>query len=56
MAAISHGHPPDLRTVAPEVPEPVARLVMRLIAHDKTDRPADAAAVAAELAALEQAP
>ena len=56
LAAISHGHPPDLRTVAPAVPEPVARLVMRLIAHDKTDRPADAAAVAAELAALEQAP
>ncbi len=54
LAAISHGHPPDLRTLAPEVPEPVARLVMRLIAHEKAGRPADAATVAAELAALER--
>lgn len=54
LAAISHGHPSDLRTLAPEVPEPVARLVMRLIAHDKADRPADATAVAAELAVLER--
>lgn len=55
LAAISRGAPPDLEAVAPDVPAPVARLVMRLIAHEKTDRPADAATVAAELAALERA-
>lgn len=55
LAAISRGAPPDLQVVAPEVPEPVARLVMRLIAHDKDARPADAITVAAELAALERA-
>ncbi len=55
LAAIARGMPPDLETVAPDVPEPVARLVMRLIAHDKDARPTDATAVAAELAALERA-
>jgi len=54
LAAISRGNPPDLRTVAPQVPEPLAHLVMRLLAHDKADRPGDAAAVAAELAAIER--
>lgn len=54
LAAISRGGPPDLKTVAPEVPAAVARLVMRLIAHDKADRPPDADSVAAELAALER--
>lgn len=51
LAAISRGNPPDLGTIAPGVPEPLARLVMRLLAHDKADRPA-AATVAAELAAI----
>lgn len=55
LAAISRGEPVDLRSAAPHVPEPVASLVMRLIAHDKSARPADASAVAAELAALERA-
>ena len=55
LAAIARSMPPDLETVAPDVPGPVARLVMRLIAHDKAARPADATAVAAELAALERA-
>jgi len=54
LAAIARGMPPELKAVAPDVPEPVARLVMRLIAHDKAARPADATAVAAELAALER--
>lgn len=54
LAAISRGSPPDLQAFAPNVPEPVALLVMRLIAHEKADRPADAATVAAELSALER--
>jgi serine/threonine protein kinase len=54
LAAISRGNPPDLRTLAPAVPEPLAGLVMRLLAHDPSDRPADAATVAAELAAIER--
>lgn len=53
LAAISRGNPPDLKTVAPDVPEPLARLVMRLLSPNKADRPA-AATVAAELAALER--
>ncbi len=55
LASISRGSPPDVRTFAPDVPANLASLVMRLIAHDKADRPADADAVAAELAALERA-
>ena len=55
LAAISRGNPPDLGTVAPDVPRPLAQLVMRLLAHDPADRPADAATVAAELAAIERA-
>jgi len=54
LAAISRGNPPDLRSLVPEVPEPLARLVMRLLAHDKANRPADAATVAAELSAIER--
>ncbi len=56
LAAISRGDPPDLCTVVPETPQPLARLVMRLLAHDKAVRPGDAAAVAAELAAIERTP
>ena len=54
LAAIARGMPPELKAVAADVPEPVAQLVMRLIAHDKAARPADATTVAAELAALER--
>jgi len=54
LAAISSGNPPDIATIAPDVPQPLARLVMRLLAHDKADRPGDAAAVTAELAAIER--
>jgi predicted hydrocarbon binding protein len=54
LAAISRGGPPHVRDIAPDVPPAVADLVMRLIAHDKADRPADARAVAAEIATLER--
>jgi serine/threonine protein kinase len=55
LAAISRGAPRKLHDVAPDVPEAVCNLVMRMIAHDKADRPSDAATVAEELAALERA-
>jgi len=55
LASISRGAPPDLRSIAPHVPDALARLVMRLIAHDRADRPADAQAVVAELASIERA-
>jgi serine/threonine protein kinase len=54
LAAISRGMPTPLRDVAPTVPLPLADLVMRLLAHDKANRPADAAAVAAEITAIEK--
>jgi hypothetical protein len=54
LAAISRGEPLNLRDAAPDVPVGIADIVMRLIAHDKADRPADAPAVAAELAAIER--
>ena len=54
LASISRGEPLQLRDVAPDVPEAVCRLVMRMIAHDKKDRPKNAADVADELAALAQ--
>jgi serine/threonine protein kinase len=54
LAAISRGQPLPLAEAAPQVPAAVTSLVMRLIAHDKADRPADALAVAAEIAALER--
>ncbi len=54
LAAISRGQPLPLAEAAPQVPAAVTSLVMRLIAHDKADRPADAQAVAAEIAALER--
>jgi hypothetical protein len=55
LAAVARGNPTELRAVAPDVPQPVSDLVMRLLASDKADRPADAHAVAEELAALERA-
>ena len=54
LAAIARGDPPDLRSVAADVPADVAALVMRLIAHDPADRPAGADAVADEIAAIER--
>lgn len=55
LAAISRGQPPKLCDIAPDVPEAVCNLVMRMIAHDRNDRPKTAADVADELAALEKA-
>lgn len=54
LASISRGESRPLTEAAPDVPAAVAEFVMRLIAHDKDRRPADAHAVAAELAALER--
>ena len=54
LAAIARGNPVPLVEAAPHVPAAVAGLVMRLIAHDKAARPADAQTVAAEIAALER--
>ena len=53
LAAISRGQPAPLREVAADVPAEIADFVMRLIAHDKRDRPGDAQAVAQQLAGLE---
>lgn len=52
LAAIARGTPTPLSEVAPDVPPAVADLVMRLIAHDPADRPADADVVATSLEAL----
>lgn len=54
LAAISRGMPTRLQDVAPDVPEAVCNLVMRMIAHDKNNRPQTAADVADELAALDR--
>jgi len=54
LASIGRGQPLELREAAPDVPADVADLVMRLIAHDPADRPADARTVADALAALEK--
>ena len=54
LAAIAKGTPMPLAEAAPRTPREVCDLVMRLMAHRKADRPADAASVAAELARLER--
>jgi len=54
LASIAKGTPMPLTEAAPRTPREVCDLVMRLMAHRKTDRPADAAAVAADLARLER--
>jgi tRNA A-37 threonylcarbamoyl transferase component Bud32 len=54
LAAIARGAPEPLGDVAVDVPPAVADLVMRLIAHDPADRPADAEAVTRALAAFER--
>lgn len=54
LAAIGAGRPRPLGEAAPDVPADVADLVMRLLAHDPGCRPADAATVATEIAALER--
>jgi tRNA A-37 threonylcarbamoyl transferase component Bud32/predicted hydrocarbon binding protein len=54
LASIARGEPLELAEVAPEVPEDVAALVMKLIAHDPANRPADARSVAEALGRLER--
>jgi len=54
LASISRGQPPALAEVAPGVPDDVATLVMRLIAHAPADRPASAREVADALATIER--
>jgi tRNA A-37 threonylcarbamoyl transferase component Bud32 len=54
LASIAKGTPMPLAQAAPRTPREVCDLVMRLMAHRKADRPADAAGVAAELARLER--
>jgi hypothetical protein len=52
LAAIARGNPRRLQEVVPDLPRPVADLVMQLLARDKADRPADATSVARQLAAI----
>jgi tRNA A-37 threonylcarbamoyl transferase component Bud32 len=54
LTSISRGMPPRLHDIAPDMPDAVCNLVMRMIAHDKNSRPKSAADVADELAALER--
>jgi len=52
LIAIAKGKPPSLGTVAPGIDPEVADFVMRLIADEPDDRPANADAVAAEIRRL----
>ncbi len=54
LASIAHGSPTPLRSVAPDMPDDVSKLVMQMIAHDPANRPATAQAVADTLAAIEK--
>ena len=54
LASIAHGSPTRLRSVAPDVPDDVSKLVMQMIAHDPADRPATARAVADTITAIEK--
>jgi serine/threonine protein kinase len=54
LMAIARGEAKPVSTISPDVPEGVSGLVMRLIAPDKADRPASAAAVADMIATLEK--
>lgn len=54
LLAIARGGAEPVHTIAPDVPEAVSDLVMRLIAHDKADRPASAKAVADAIVLLQK--
>jgi len=54
LAAISRGVPRPICEVAADLPQDVCDLVMRLLAHDPDNRPADAAAVVEEITAIEK--
>ena len=51
-----HQPPPSLRTLRPEVPEPVARVIAELLAKDAADRPPAMADVARRLRQLQAQP
>jgi serine/threonine protein kinase len=53
LTAISRGDPKPLTQCAPDVPEDVAQLVMRMIAREKENRPESCEAIAKEIAAIE---
>ena len=52
LRRVAQETPPDLRSLRPAMPAALAELVGRLLARPRAARPADAGAVAAELAAL----
>jgi WD40 repeat protein len=52
LVAVTTQEPADPRQLNPDLPEPLCRLVLRLLAKRSQDRPESARAVAAELAAL----
>ncbi len=54
LAAIARGTPPALAELVPTAPPALTDLVMQLLANDKADRPATAAEVARQLAAVEK--
>jgi hypothetical protein len=52
LAAVVADDPPPVRTVNPAVPEPLAKIIHRLLAKKPADRPQSAAHVADDLRAL----
>jgi serine/threonine protein kinase len=52
LTAIATEEPPPVRTLNPQVPEPLADLIRRLLAKNPADRPATAADVVKELDAI----
>ena len=52
LRRVAQETPPDLRSLRPAMPAALAELVARLLARPRAARPADAGAVAAELAAM----
>jgi eukaryotic-like serine/threonine-protein kinase len=56
LARILHDHPPEVRSLRPEVPESWQALLERLLAKSPDARPADGAELLRELDALPRAP
>ncbi len=52
LASLLLSDPPHVRTIRPDVPEVLDKLVARMLAKDPDERPRDGAAVAAELNAI----